>query len=145
MNPELQNCVDALTHTVRQSAAFSIRMSYEIKVLFDVMQHASSRWRMQNLYAKPPLTGSLLEQLEAKVEEEMKRSTSLYDSHLSTKERIELVRQLGATEAVRNEKPVWDLLPEVEELQDIMTAAIQNDVTRWRERSVIWLPRRRSI
>jgi Zn-dependent protease with chaperone function len=138
-----RNCVDALTHTARQGAAFSTRVSHELGFLLQVTRHASRRWNLQNLYVKPPLTGSLREQFEAKVDKEMTRSTSPYDSHLSNKDRIELIQQLEVADTERNERPAWDLFPEVKELQDLMTGAIQADFARWRERNSIWLPRRR--
>jgi Zn-dependent protease with chaperone function len=135
-----QNLVDALAHIVYQNQAFSIHVSREVDLA------TRMRWNLKNLYIDPTLSEALLEQLQAKVDAEMNRPTSPYDSHPSIKDRIKLLQQLDIPdnrEKVKDgQEPVWDLFLNVKELQQMMTRVIQADARRWQELRVLWGPRR---
>jgi Zn-dependent protease with chaperone function len=121
----VQNSVDGLMHIVRQGLVFDAQVSQEIKT---AMGHNRG---LQNLYLLPPIQGTMLKQLEAKVEQRMNRPTSTYDSHPAIQDRIRLVRQLDSgSEVEGSQEPAWDLLPDAESLQQEMTAHVQQNVRR---------------
>ena len=58
----------------------------------------------------------------------MSRPTSPYDSHPAMRERIALVEQLEGEQVEDSQEPMRDLLPNIQELQDEMTAVVQKNV-----------------
>lgn len=129
----VQDFVDGLTTLVRQGLAFELRLSREIKLQVDMQPRqrvkfmAGEGWsEVENFYDRPPLTGLLLEQLQMRVDEAMVRPASPHDGHPVPQERIRLARQLQTSAyTVASHESVWDLLPNVEALQQEMTDALQ--------------------
>ncbi|MBN1815463.1 MAG: hypothetical protein JXA14_26760 [Anaerolineae bacterium] len=129
----VQDFVDGLTNLVRQGLAFELRLSHEIKLRVDMQPRQRVKfttgegWReMENFYNRPPLAGLLLEQLQMRVDEAMVRHPSPHDGLPVPQERIRLARQLPPLASpVASHEPVWDLLPDVEALQEEMTDALQ--------------------
>lgn len=125
----VRNFVEGLRHIVRQSLTFDALADVEINCAIE--QNRS----LQNLYTLPTtiLPDTLQAQLEQKIDEEMKRPTSPYDSHPAFQERINLLQQLGATgEVWDSREPAWDLLPDAAQLQAEMTVVVQDHVRRQR-------------
>jgi tetratricopeptide (TPR) repeat protein len=129
----VQDFVDGLTTLVRQSLAFELRLSHEIKLRVDMLPHQRVKFttgegwlEMENFYDRPPLAGLLLDQLQMRVDEAMVRPASPYDGCPVPQERVRLARQLQPhVFAATNHEPAWDLLPNVEALQEEMTDALQ--------------------
>jgi hypothetical protein len=146
----VQDFVDGLTALVRQSLAFELRLSHEIKLRVDMQPHqqvkfmAGEGWgEMENFYDRPPLDGLLLEQLQMRVDEAMVRPPSPYDGRPMPQERIRLARQQGTlASAAASHEPVWDLLPDVKALQREMTDALQVVMQRRMEASRLSARRR---
>jgi Zn-dependent protease with chaperone function len=124
MSYGVHDFVDGLTHIARQSLAFEMRASREIE------QATEQRRGLLNLYTLSPLESNSQGELETKVQEVMSQPTSPYDSHPAVRERIELVKQLQASEKVGpgNQEPVWGLLPSADVLQSEMTAIVQKEI-----------------
>jgi len=120
----VHNFVEGLTHIVRQGLVFAMQVNLEVN------QATEQSRQLQNLYTLPPLqSDSLQEELETKMNEVMSRPTSPYDSHPAVRERIKLLQQLKvANEVAESQEPVWNLLPNVEELQNEMTHIVQVNV-----------------
>ncbi len=119
------NFVEGLRHIVRQSLTFEAMTNEELK------QAVEEKRGLQNLYTLPValLPAPAQVQLERKIDDEMKRPTSPYDSHPAVQERINLLQQLGvAGGAWESQEPAWDLLPDAAQLQAEMTAVVQNNV-----------------
>ena len=120
----VHNFVEGLTYIVRQELVFAMQVNLEVN------QATEQGRQLQNLYTLPPLkSDSLQEELETKMSEVMSRPTSPYDSHPAVRERIKLLQQLKvANEVEESQEPVWNLLPNVEELQNEMTNMVQVNV-----------------
>jgi len=129
----VQDFVEGLTTLVRQSLAFELRLSHEIKLQVDMQPHQRVKFKtgegwgdVENFYDQTPLAGLLLEQLQMRVDEAMVRPPSPYDGHPVPQERIKLVQHLEPlAPTMANHEPVWDLLPNVEALQEEMTDVLQ--------------------
>jgi tetratricopeptide (TPR) repeat protein len=146
----VQDFVDGLSTLVRQGLAFELRLSHEIKLRVDMQPHqrvkfmTGGEWgEMENFYDRPPLAGLLLDQLQIRVNEAMVRPASHYDGWPVPQERIRLARRLQPHVSVAaNREPVWDLLPNVEALQEEMTDALQAVMQRRVEASRLSARRR---
>ncbi|MCP4537572.1 MAG: M48 family metalloprotease [Chloroflexi bacterium] len=124
----VENFVNGLTHVVRQSLLFSANINHKVDLA------TQSGTNLPNLYVPAALPDPLMEQLETKIDTEMSRPTSAYDSHPSPQERFRLLRQLDVTnEVAENQEPVWDLLADAEKLQSEMIAIVQADFERWKK------------
>jgi Zn-dependent protease with chaperone function/tetratricopeptide (TPR) repeat protein len=123
-----QNFIGGLTHIVRQDLVFNVQVNNEIGAA--VRQGRD----FHNLYALPSPQDELdRKRLKVEEDEVMSRPTSAYDSHPAPRERIVLVEKLQAEVDIQeNPAPVWDLLPNAEDLQAEMTAMVQEDVRRQR-------------
>lgn len=142
----VRNFVDGLTHVVRQDLAFNMQVAPEIE------EAVEKRRNLHNLYTLPPLTSESLRELDEKVTAVMSRPTSPYDSHPAVRDRLELVQpvqrqylpfedsvaQVAARTAQlevadtggewESQEPVSRLLPNLEALQNEMTALVQKNV-----------------
>jgi len=123
-----QNIVDGLNHIVRQSLAFDLKVGGEVEA-------ASKAGRpLANLYALPPLDPSKeRNQLDARLQEVMRRPTEPYDSHPAMQDRLHYLQQLdlqatGRASVPGDSKPVWALLAACDQLQAEMTALVQRNV-----------------
>lgn len=122
----VRDFVDGLRHVVRQSIRFDLQVGQEVQ------SSLPQGGRLHNLYTLPELPyGELQAKLEKDLAEAFTRSTTLYDSHPSPRERIALVEALqGARLSVGSSLPAWDLIPCAAELQEEMTALVQKNVQR---------------
>jgi hypothetical protein len=129
----VQGFVDGLTHIVRQALAFELHLSHKMELQVDMQPRqrvkfvAGEAWRaVENFYIQQSLSEALQEQLKMRVNEAMGKPASSYDGRPAPQERIRLVERLEiSTSMPMNSEPVWDLLPEVEALQEEMTDALQ--------------------
>jgi Zn-dependent protease with chaperone function len=123
-----QNLIDALKHLVHADITFGARVTKETDLAMRI------RTNLKNLYAGPPLSGALLEEVRSKTDEEMSRPTSPYDTHPGMADRIRLLEQLDVPEpayhAALGQSPAWDLFVNAEELQEEMTYLIEIDFKR---------------
>ena len=120
--------MDGLNHIVRQSLAFDLKVGGEVEA-------ASKAGRpLANLYALPPLDPSKeRNQLDARLQEVMRRPTEPYDSHPAMQDRLHYLQQLdlqatGRASVPGDSKPVWALLAACDQLQAEMTALVQRNV-----------------
>jgi Zn-dependent protease with chaperone function len=120
----VQNFISGLTHIIHQDLAFNTQVNHEIEAAFGQGRD------LQNIYTLPPLRNEAqLKRLKVEEDEIMGRPTSPYDSHPAPCERIAMVEQIEAAGVVEDDpKPVWDLLPDAEELQLEMTVIVQSNV-----------------
>jgi len=88
-----------------------------------------------NLYALPPLEADQHQkQIADRMAETLNAATSPYDSHPTPRERFALIEHLPQPNAPEEStRPVVDLIPTVERLQQEMTAVIQENVRRAQE------------
>lgn len=134
----VENFINGLTHVVRQSLLFGANVNHKADLA------ARSGASLPNLYVPVALPDPLMEQLEAKIGEEMGRPTSVYDSHPSPQERIGLLRQLEVvSEVAESQEPVWDLLADAEKLQNEMIAIVQTDFKQWKQARAVQEAQRR--
>jgi Zn-dependent protease with chaperone function len=130
----VQNFIDGLLHIVKRDVLFQWQVNAEVE------RTAQPIAPLSNLYALPrPESGEVREKVDAAYAQVMARPTSPYDSHPAVQERIELVRQLDAVAplGLSSSRPVWDLLPNVDELQQAMTSEVQRNVDAARNRSAV--------
>jgi Zn-dependent protease with chaperone function/tetratricopeptide (TPR) repeat protein len=134
----VENFVNGLTYIVRQSLLFEANVSHKADLATRLGKS------LPNLYVPAALPDPVMERLEAKIDEEMSRPTSAYDSHPSPQERIRLLRQLDVvSEVAESQEPVWDLLADAEKLQDEMITVVQADFERWKRARAVQEAQRR--
>jgi Zn-dependent protease with chaperone function/Tfp pilus assembly protein PilF len=125
----VESFIDGLTHIVRQSLAFDLHLSQKVG------RSTHIGLSLPNLYASAILPDHLVGQLETKVNSQMSRPTSPYDSHPALQDRIKFVRQIdAANEVEESTDPVWNLFPNAEALQKEMMDIIRADVKEWQQR-----------
>lgn len=126
----VETFISGLRHIIRQSLAFNAQAAHEVK-------NAQEEGReLRNLYTLPPLEDEeRIRQLQEKLNELMERPTSPYDSHPAPTERVALLEQIEVVgQAEHSSAPAWDLLPNVERLQEEMTTVVEERVRQHRRR-----------
>ena len=116
--------IDGLQHIVRQEIQFNLQLGQVVQA------HLQTKENFQNLYSLPDLeVPELRQELEKQYQQALARPASAYDSHPGVQERILLVEQTDASRiGLGSSKPVWDLLPEAQKLQDQMTQYVQANI-----------------
>ena len=125
-----RDLVDGLQHVARQSVTFRHQVQYEVRRAVDL------RMGVVNVYREPAtLSGDARQRLEAEIDEELKRATTLYDSHPAMRDRLRMVQQLPPVVATvdADPRPAWDLLRDPERLQATMLAVVQRLVRQQSE------------
>ena len=121
-----ENFVEGLKHVIRRSIDFDRHAEATVKEL------ATSKAGLANLYRHVPEREAEEQPLDAALEEALTREPTPYDSHPSPKERIELVRSLGADSrpSSGDAPPVlaWSLFPNRDELERVLTAEFCSNV-----------------
>jgi Zn-dependent protease with chaperone function/tetratricopeptide (TPR) repeat protein len=121
-----ENFVDGLKHVIRRSIDFDRHAEATVKEL------ATSKAGLANLYRHVPEREAEEQPLDAALEEALTREPTPYDSHPSPKERIELVRSLGADSRPSSGGApavlAWSLFPNRDELERVLTAEFCSNV-----------------
>ena len=122
------NLAEALEHIVRAAFQFGLVANTELRQAYQLKRPVA------NLYAlQVPEDATSSKALDEQIRKEMSRPTSPYDSHPAMKDRLELIRALEpVASGERNNKAVWDLLPNAQELQVQMSQALYQRATSGR-------------
>ena len=115
-----ENFIDGLKNLIRQSILFPLLANREIQSAVELNR------TFVNLYDLP-MQDDLKGKLYDKVDEAMTRPTSKYDSHPAPRERISLIEQLHIPYSPMhdNPRPMLELFPNPEQLEQEMTAEIR--------------------
>ena len=136
------NFIDSLQQVVRQTVIFNYRLNESVKSWAanpvvppseispeqrEKMGNAGAPvFRMPELsavyHAAPPQAGET--ELEQSIQKAFDQKTSVYDTHLSLRERVQLCQALPGMLSEIDRRPAWDLLPDAEALQ----AEMQNQL-----------------
>jgi Zn-dependent protease with chaperone function len=114
---------EGLRHIIRQAITFQMQINGEINL---ALQNGTS---LQNLYTLPMLSST--QQLENTYQETYNKPTGPFDSHPSPAERCQLVEQLNLAmifTRVDDERPAWELFPDLEKFQKEMTDQVQKNL-----------------
>jgi Zn-dependent protease with chaperone function len=119
------NLADALTHVMRATYEFSTQATNEIRQAYQLKR------AVMNLYALPAITSeSDSSTVKTRIEQEMTRPTSAYDSHPAMKDRLEMIKHLeSVASGEKKNKDVWELLPDAESLQQQMSQMLYDRAT----------------
>ena len=120
-----RNMVAGLTHVIRISTVFDIKVNKEVK------GSLAERRQLNNVYTLPDLTGEGVEgKIEELVQKSIQRETSTYDTHPSPAVRFQMIEKLHPDymPGPDDERPVIDLIPNAAGLQAEMTGQIQKNL-----------------
>jgi Zn-dependent protease with chaperone function len=117
------NLIEGLLHVVKQSVAFHLQVDEEIRGAVEQNRE------LNNLYVLSPLEGKSYEAAETRYKQIFHQPTSMYDSHPSLQDRQRLVASIQSPRReADDENPVWDLIPDAEELKSKMTQRVAQNI-----------------
>lgn len=121
-----RNLKDALEHLVRQTMRFNAQASAEVRAALQ------QRRQPANLYALPAIEDNHLQlDIEKRVQEELKRPTSAYDSHPAMSDRFALLSALEmSTPHDSDSRPALDVLKDPVGWQEKMSRLLFENVVR---------------
>jgi Zn-dependent protease with chaperone function len=119
------NFVDGLQKIIRQTIAFELQANFEIRRSLELNRPISNLYQL-------PMDEKLCAPLEERFAVVMKQKATMYDSHPSPQERIELIDRIRTPYAFDqdNPSPALDLFPNSEELQQQLTADLMKKIKR---------------
>jgi Zn-dependent protease with chaperone function len=119
------NFVEGLKKVIRQSLAFELQANFEIRRSLELNRPISNLYQL-------PMEEKLTGELETRFSDTMKHKASMYASHPSPQERIDLIDRLRTPYSFDqdNPAPVSALFPKLEQYQQQMTAEIYKNIKR---------------
>ncbi len=114
-------------HVVARSVEFDNDVDSTLKEVIE------SKRALPNLYRYQPEAKRLTaEDLANEIEKELTREPAYYDSHPSSRQRIEWARQLAIPHEPHpdDDAPVWELFEDREELEHAMTGTVLGQIAR---------------
>lgn len=122
-----RNLKEGLQRIIRRDVEFGMQVNTEVE------QAVAETRGLRNLYTLPTVQD--FGKLEEKVGEVMSRTSSPYDSHPSPKERFALMERIRVSGFAEDDsRPALALIPNVETVQDEMTAEVNQNL---RERGIL--------
>jgi Zn-dependent protease with chaperone function len=115
---------EGYTHVIRQSVRFDAHAETSLKEVIEAKK------ALANLYRFVPETPVSEEQLEKALEQALSREPSPFDSHPSSRDRLEWARALAipSASAAEDAQEVWSLFDEREPLERQMTQVIRRQL-----------------
>ena len=119
-----KNFISGLTHVIRQDLLFDLQLSKAME------QNPEAFSQIKNLYTLPSVDiGETREELESRVSKIVNSQSTVYDSHPAPGERFSLLEKLNLNDIHEaDEREVSGLVPDVEALQNEMTAVIHKNI-----------------
>jgi Zn-dependent protease with chaperone function len=119
------NFIEGLQKVIRQAIAFELHANFEIKRSLELNRPISNLYQL-------PVEEKLRGELENRFENSMKQKTSVYSSHPSPQERIDLIDRLRLPYSFDQDdhSPALELFPNPDELQQQLTAELMKLVKR---------------
>jgi len=112
-------------HVVTREVEFAVEVDQTIK---DVTTH---EWSLPNLYEYEPEVRPPADQIAAAVEKQMNREPTKFDTHPSSRQRIEWAEKLALPSERSlpdDAEPVWGLFPDPEAIEREMTALVRERI-----------------